>query len=367
MLDDGYNVDVICSKMHKDDKSREIYDGVSIFRLPILHKRGSPIRYLFEYAMFLVLASISLARLFLKKRYSVIQVHAIPEFLVFTAVLPKLLGAKIILDVQDPTRELFLTKYSCKETNIVLKLIEAQERLSFLCSDAIITPNIGFKKKFVERGLDGNRIGIIMNTPDERIFSTKHLENKSYSTTKDKFVLLFHGNVLQRYGVNIAIKAVGMLINKIPNIAFDIVGGGEDLDKVKVLVNDLKLEDYVRFHGYVQQKRIPEFIINSDVGVIPNRFSAFTNINLPQRIFEYAMYDIPVVITRTPGVKDYFDDNSLEFCRTDDPDDLAFHILELYSDPTRASEKASNAKKVCENVNWHNMKKKYLKIINELS
>ena len=92
----------------------------------------------------------------------------------------------------------------------------------------------------------------------------------------------------------------------------------------------------------------------------------FTNINLPQRIFEYAIYDIPVVISRTSGVEDYFDDNAIEFSKPDDPDDLASHIFKLYSTPERREKIVLNAKKISEDLRWDKNKEKYLKMVNGL-
>ena len=116
LRDGGYEVDVLCIKWLPTDKSTELYEEVNIFRLPIVKKRNSKFRYIFEYSLFFLLASIKLNLLYIRKKYSIIQVHSMPEFLVFTALLPKLFGSKIILDVQDPTREVFIAKYSCKET-----------------------------------------------------------------------------------------------------------------------------------------------------------------------------------------------------------------------------------------------------------
>lgn len=48
-----------------------------------------------------------------------------PDFLVFTAVVPKLLGTKVILDMHDPMPELYMSKFHAGENNIFpVKLLE---------------------------------------------------------------------------------------------------------------------------------------------------------------------------------------------------------------------------------------------------
>jgi glycosyltransferase involved in cell wall biosynthesis len=366
LRDNGYNVDVICIKMRRKDKATEVYQGVSVFRLPMIKNRSSQLQYLIKYSKFFILASIKLARLYFKKKYAVIQVHSMPDFLVFTALLPKLCGSKIILDAQDPTREVFMAKYSCKKNGIIVKIIELQEKLSFAFANKLITPNLGFKKKFVERGLKDDKMTIIMNTPDERIFKSKYLINCPEASQNGRFVLLFHGAVLERHGLDIAITAVKKLIEKIPTILLEVAGIGEQLGYNKNLVNICGLNDYVIFHNAVEQELIPELIMRSQVGLIPNRLNSFININLPQRIFEYTVYDVPVVIPKTSGVNDYFDENSLAFFKSEDTDDLAQKIYELYQDPQKRRRIALNARKIYEELKWDVMKQRYLEIIDRL-
>ena len=366
LCDAGYNVDVICIKRNRKESRMEMYDDVNIFRLPIVKKRKTQLRYIVDYTIFFLLCSVRLTQLYLKKKYSLVQVHSMPEFLVFTTLLPKLFGSKVILDVQDPSREVYISKYGHKGKDFILKIIEVQERLSFLYSDRLITPNIGFRKKFMERGLDEEKMGIVMNTPDSRIFKKELLKDKLKNKKEGKFILLFHGTIVERHGLDIVVEALCKLVEKISEVQLEVAGGGEQLEHVKGMVNRLGLEKHVIFHNQVDQKKIPELIIRSDIGIIPNRLDAFTNINLPQRIFEFAIYDVPVVIARTSGVQDYFDENCMAFFRPEDADDLTAKIYELYKDPEKRKRIAFNTRKVSEELKWDVMKMKYLEIIKRL-
>jgi len=366
LCDNGYSVDVICIKMNRNDKATEVYQGVNVFRLPMVKNRSSQLKYLLGYSKFFILASLKLTRFYFKKKYAIIQVHSMPDFLVFTSLIPKLFGSKIVLDAQDPTREVFMAKYSCKRDTVLIKIIELQEKISFAFADTLITPNLGFKKKFVERGLKDDKMTIIMNTPDERIFKPGYLINDRKISKNDRFVLLFHGAVLNRHGLDIAINAVKILIEKIPTILLEVAGIGEQLGYNKKLVDIYGLNDYVIFHNAVEQQKIPELIMRSHIGLIPNRLNSFININLPQRIFEYTVYDVPVVIPETSGVRDYFDETCLAFFRPEDTDSLAHKIFELYQDPQKRRRIASNARKIYEELKWDVMKERYLEIIDRI-
>ena len=73
----------------------------------------------------------------------------------------------------------------------------------------------------------------------------------------------------------------------------------------------------------------------SDIGVIPNRRSIFTEINTPTRIFEYLSQGKPVIAPRVPGIVDYFGPEDLVFFELGDADDLALR--------TRTKKRVSSA------------------------
>ena len=44
-----------------------------------------------------------------------IHVHSVPDFLVFAALVPKLLGARIILDIHDILPEFYASKFGASK------------------------------------------------------------------------------------------------------------------------------------------------------------------------------------------------------------------------------------------------------------
>ena len=118
LADDGFEVDVITLR-DKGELKKEKVNGVNIYRLPLMRKRGGIIRYLFEYFWFFFLSPLFLLYLFIKKRYKLIQIHTMPDFLVFCALIPKIFKVKIILDVHEPMPELFVSKYNLGKKNFL--------------------------------------------------------------------------------------------------------------------------------------------------------------------------------------------------------------------------------------------------------
>src|SRR5215471_14634434 len=81
-LDAEWEVDVVAMRRHGELPS-ETVAGADVHRLPLEHTRGAGVtRLAAEYAGFAALASARVARLARTRRYSVVQVHAPPDFLV---------------------------------------------------------------------------------------------------------------------------------------------------------------------------------------------------------------------------------------------------------------------------------------------
>src|SRR5207302_11071815 len=96
LVEAGYEVNVVALR-RPTEPARETLDGVNVFRLPVEHRRGSFWRYAWEYALFFVLATFLVTVLHVRKRFQVVEVDNMPDVLVFSAIVPRLSGARVIL------------------------------------------------------------------------------------------------------------------------------------------------------------------------------------------------------------------------------------------------------------------------------
>src|ERR1700674_1717066 len=106
-----------------------------------MHKRTSALRYVFEYAAFFAMASSLVAWLHLRRRYSIVEVYNVPDAIVFVALLPRLLGAKVVLYMFEATPEMYVDRFELRPGGLVEKLLRWQERVSMrLAERAIVQP-----------------------------------------------------------------------------------------------------------------------------------------------------------------------------------------------------------------------------------
>ena len=106
----GYSVDVLALRGAKAQKTYTL-EGVRVHTLALGKKRGSLARYAFEYMAFFLWTFVWVTFQMPRRRYAVIDVNTLPDFLAFAPALAKLMGAKIVLDMHEITPEFYMSKY----------------------------------------------------------------------------------------------------------------------------------------------------------------------------------------------------------------------------------------------------------------
>lgn len=360
----GIPVDVVCLK-HPGQLPREIINGVTVYRLPLGRSRKeSKLEYLWKYFLFFVLAAAKITRLYFKKRHQVLHIHNMPDFLAFCALVPRLAGAKIILDLHDPMPEVYMAKYFLSDRHPVIRLLRAVEKASIRFADMIITPNISFRDLFASRSCEPEKIRIIMNCPQEHLFSLQPQgQAERQGRGAEKFTIMFHGVVVQRHGLDTALAALAQLRRRIPRLAFEVYGDGEYVERFLQLRDELGLADAVTYHGGIPQDEIPVKINGISVGLIPNNRSPFTEINLPTRIFEYLAMGKPVIVPRTKGILDYFTEDQIFYFEPGDIESLCRVLLTVHNEPETVQEKLRRGRAVYLQHTWKEEKKRLVDIV----
>ena len=368
----GFEVDVICLR-GTDNPPQEVYNQVHIYRLPVRRRswRGFAGQML-EYLAFFAMVMFKLSTSWLK-RYHTIQVHNLPDFLVFATWLPKLFGAKVILDLHDLMPEFFMARTGVGSDSLQAKLVYLEESLSCRFADHVITVSDHWRETLIYRGVSPSKCSVVMNLADERIFHRppKGSDNSSLACGLDDnhLRMLYHGTVTYRYGLDLVIRAMAQVRAEIPNIHFAIVGGGDDgyIADLHQLVADLQLDGSVTFKHLVPVEELPGLIMNADLGIVAYRDDVFTNGLVPTKLMEYAAMELPAIASYTAAIRSYFEDTMVEFFTPGDVQDLARCMLRLHRDRSRLVELARNAARFNQSYNWTTQSAGYGALIERLA
>jgi glycosyltransferase involved in cell wall biosynthesis len=364
----GYQVDLLCLR-GTTEIATEVCNGVRVIRLPVRYRNHSWAGGKFlEYLRFLLLAMVKLAQLHLQRPYGTVQLHNLPDFLVFAAWVPKLSGAGVILDLHDLMPEFYQARFGGDGSSQSVRLVCLQERLACRFADHVITVSEIWRQTLIDRGVPADKCSVVMNVADQDIFHPLK-EPKVEPGGSDGLRLIYHGILPYRYGMDLALRAVAKVRRQIPDIHLTIHGhGGEYYSTLVALAKELDLLDkHVHFSTeFVPLADLPDLIRSADVGLVPYRKDVFTDGIVPTKLMEYAALGMPAIAARTTAIQAYFEGTMVEFFTPGDVDDLARCILRLHSDREHLAELARGTDKFNQRYNWTKLADEYVALVDRL-
>jgi glycosyltransferase involved in cell wall biosynthesis len=360
----GHRVVFLASRQ-TNEPHKETIAGVEVIKaIAWNNRRTSATEYVVNYGIFFV--SLMLHLLAHPLRYRLIHINNMPDFLVFAAWLPRLLGRPVIYDVHDLMPELFVEKFARGESHWVVRLLLAQERWAGKFASAVLTVEERLKDMLSARGIDRHKIHVLMNLPDDRIFAPR--KRLLAKTPDSRFVLVYHGTLARRLGLDVAVEAMAKVKPIIPEAELRIIGAGEERGALINLRDRLGLGNVVTFsEGFVPVEQIPGLIADADLAVVPLRISSGTDIMLPTKLLEYVTVGIPCIVPKTGTIARYFDDDMVQFFDAEDSQSLANAIISLYRDPERRASLAQHAtERFARTYSWNVHKKVYTNLVEGL-
>ncbi len=168
--------------------------------------------------------------------------------------------------------------------------------------------------------------------------------------------LVFVGHLLKKQGVQLVIESIPLIIKRIPNFRFLIIGGGEYFSELKRLVNKLKIQDYVIFTGPIYDSvKINKLLGQSHLGIAMynKRFDSFTYYADPTKIKTYLAMGLPVLLTDVPYNAKLIEKEKCGLIIKYDKKNLSENIIKLLSDDKLLMKYSRNAKKFIKKYDWN--------------
>ncbi len=356
----GFDVDVLCLR-DEGERARERIDGIEVHRLPVqVDKRGLG-RQFISYLRMLALASLRVAQLHRAQPFTSVQVHNLPDFLVFAAVYPKRRGARVVLDLHDLMPEFFDGRFG-RQHPLLRRAVRWQERVSCHFADRVITVSDHWRQALIDRGVPSRKVDVVMNVADARLFTPGGAGQRP--APANRLRLLYHGTITRRYGLDLALRAVAIARDEVPGIHLTIVGKGDDVPALTALRTTLGLDLVVDIRDeFLPVEVLPDLIASADAGIVPYRDDVFTDGLLPTKLMEYAEMHLPSIAARTTAIDGYFADSFVEFFEPGDVGGLARIIVELARNPARREALARGAERFTERYNWADVSDRYVELV----
>ncbi len=363
----GHPVEVFALR-RPGDPSEGVLDGVVIHRLDVRRHQGAGITvYLREYLDFLARATIALARVHRARRFGLVHVDTLPDFLVFAAMPLKLAGVPVLLDLHEAMPEFFRARFPRRAPPLAHRLLRLQERASIAAADAVVTVNDALGDRLVALGTPAAKVTVILNTPDITLFDPAAHEARAFMAD-GVLRLVYAGALTPTYEIDVAIEAVAAMARARPAlpVVLDVYGRGDAESTLRATAADLGIADRVRFHGRIALEAVPAAIAAADIGLAPTRRTQFTDFSLSTKLFEYAAMRKPAVASALPTVARYFGPDTIATYQPGDAASLARVLVGLVDDPKeRETRVAASAARACE-LGWDGEARRYCALVERL-
>lgn len=357
----GDQVDVVALQ-RGDQETVGFHNGVRIYRI---QKRTvnekARITYLWRLLAFLARSFRLVTSNHLRTGYDLIHVHNVPDFEVLAAIIPKITGAKVILDIHDILPEFYASKFNARRDSAIFKLLWGIEKISCALSDHVIVSNDLWSERLVGRSVKPSKCSTILNYPDASIF--RFAVN---GKPRDRFTLLYPGTLNWHQGLDVAVKAVSLVREQLPQAEFHIYGEGPERESLIKLAYALGVQDRVFLHGFVPIEEAANLMRGADLGIVPKRASGFGDEAFSTKIPEFMALGVPVVASSTTIDRYYFDDSMIRFFESENAQDLANAILEMAFNESLRERLRKNAVEFAASLSWEVKQDIYLELVDKL-
>lgn len=243
-------------------------------------------------------------------------------------------------------------------------------------ADIIVTVSNAMKDELIGLGFPAEKIRVVHNGVDPQKYSREQVSDEKireirqrYELKDNDLMVLFLGRLVRVKGVDRLIAAMPHVLQKVPNAKLVIVGLGDMQDYIGQLVQNLKLQDFVkfRFEFIPEEERIAHYAA-CDVAVFPSLYEPFGIVAL-----EAMSMEKPVVVgaSNVSGMREVVvptgQDQSGFHVNPNDPTDIAWGIITAVQDPKQKLRFGQNGRKrVLQEFSWDIIAKKTVQVYNEL-
>jgi len=216
----------------------------------------------------------------------------------------------------------------------------------------IVVVSESTKQEFLDKGFDESKIDIVYNAISQSQFPMKVGIKNSYPT------ITYFGRLKKYKSVDDLLKAFSVVRNKFPKAKLEIIGRGDYMENLKQLANNLKINNDITFHGFVDDTQKIELLSRSHLVVNTSMKEGWGITNI-----EANACGTPIISADSPGLRDSVHNGfSGLLYEWNNVDDLVKQIIYLLEDEERLNQYSLNSIEWSKKFDWDISAKKMIDI-----
>ena len=269
------------------------------------------------------------------KKFPVDIIQVEQDFALPTAIeVKKRTGLPLVVDLHNITSEELVASGAIKPHSKEFCKLQEMLRKDLKQAEAIVVVS-DLMKEYVVNRYDLSPDHIFVVPPGATPLSLEIEAPK-------RLRVVYSGLVAYREHVDLFVKSMPFIQEKIKNVEFYITAKGEDLKKTKKLAKQLNVNPV--FFWYPKKGDFIQFLSSCDVAVLPSSNDLARQMGTPAKLFEYLSAGLPVVASNVGAWTNIIDHENVGIITNNDPQSFAAAIIKLLQNDELRSKFSKNAK-----------------------
>jgi glycosyltransferase involved in cell wall biosynthesis len=279
-----------------------------------------------------VLTSMPLLwKLFRDKSFDIVVLYAVPTYGIQTLKIAKHFRVPVVFRALDVSHLIRGTAFK-----LPIKLIE---RYLYKRATLISANNPAMARYCLE--LAGREHGARVNFPP---LDVSHFQVPGDSEglrielgfEPTDIVVVYMGTFFSFSGLDQVLRTMKSVAESNPRVRLLLVGGGEKDAELRRLVEDLGLQNLVKFTGFVDYQNLPIYLQAANVAINPMVPQLVSRTAFPHKVLQYMAAGVPVVSTKLDGIFETFGSTS-GITWVASPSDVLLEAVRLGENPEEAA------------------------------
>ena len=247
-------------------------------------------------------------------------------------------------------------------------IMDHEEIFAAKKADAVIPVTEGIKDILIKRGVDEHKITAIPNGANADLFrpinnpvATNELRCK-HNVDENAPIVMFVGSLVPYQGVEYLIQSAPLILKKVANTMFLIIGDGRVKNELMNLVKKIGLSDKFVFIREVPYEEVPLYINMADVCMVPKKPLGYGY--SPLKLYEYMACGKPVIASDIEGFEILEKYNAGIILNPEDPEELSNAIIKLLQNKQLREQMGTNGRElVVGEYSWESAAKKTVEVL----
>ena len=314
-----------------DDGAVHVVEGITYETLPGVHRREvRPDEYIGHSAAAIEYRAREL-------RPAVIHAASNHEAGLPALIAARRLGIPFVYEVRGLWEYTAASKRPNWEETERFEFEVRLESLLVQHADAVLTLTQSLADELIRRGSDADKIALAPNAIHPEEFESLSRDDslaEGLGLTPSDFVVGYVGAIVKYEGLEDLLIALSLLRTDLPSLRAVLVGGGDDLDRLKAMALEIGVDDVCIFTGRVSPSQAKDHLALLDAVVLPRKPYPVCQLVSPLKPMEAMAAGIPLVVSDVGALKEMVRENETACVhKSGDPQSLANQIRRLVEDP----------------------------------